>query len=1416
MTISSRTGARLLLALAAAGLISWLLAAAAAADPHFGVLLNRLHAPLHVGDERLAYSVTVRNEAEDKPKIGDQLTCRGTPADGIVWFGSPDPDFTFVWLRNATPIAGATGKTYTTTSTDAGKSIQCVVTGTNDPDGPAGSKYAPIAASVVSLPPVSIEPPPSPLPSGTSRPNISGPGFASRPSGTATTTAGSDLLTEVVTAKGTGTLASGSTVVAGVTMSSGIFEGFQAVAGTCVPEEATIKRVEETEPEVFELTLSKAATCSGSGTLEAGAQPIGPGMVVSGGPCIPPGTEVIAATNNGLSGTVRQIQMDSPATCSETGVPIVATSTLICEEPSGWSAGSAIDWSFRWLRNGEPILGATNPSYTVQSADTEPPSNLQCEATAEDDEGNRVAVLSVPKSTRPELPQPYLTPRTAGIPAVDFENQTAGEVTLAVRLPEGDETHAYKAVGSGWSCTKTPPTPLVDPEITCKRSDVLSPQASYPPLEVVAALGQNPPLTLVTKAEASGGGAPDAGVAEDEYTIPLPRVPFGFEAFKTEVLDAFGADYTQAGGHPFSAGATIVFNTHERAEEDTGSTRAVNGSTRVVRTQTPPGFVGNPRAVAELCPTITGVLPGSTPCPASSKVGSISGETSSGSFASSVYAMEPEEGQPAQFAFAVLEYGFTLRPELRPEDGYAIDLVTQPLSKFPEIFSSEVKLCGFGVVPGTGGSVCNKPGDPGATELPFITNPTRCSGSPPTTRILADSWQEPGKFASAEFTSPALTGCDQVPFEPQISFTPTSKRADAPTGMDVQLTLPTAGLEEPEGIAQANLEGTTVALPEGMTVNPATANGLEACGLDQIGISSGGVPNDNPVTCPRSSKVGSVEVQTPILEDTLKGSAYIARQGSNPFGSLLALYLVIDSPENGILVKLAGKVSPDPKTGRLTVSFDDNPQAPISSVRLRFPGGNHAALINPPACGTYQIVSRLNPWTAEDPDNPSAAETVELKSSFEVQQGPDGGACPTGALEPKLSAGLSGSQAGSTSPFHLRLSREDGTQRFAGLSVTMPPGLTAYLKGVPYCPDPALASVPTAAGTGAAQLASPACPAVSRIGTVVAGVGAGPDPLFVDTGKVYLAGPYKGAPLSLAVLAPAVTGPFDLGNVLVRAALHLNPETAQITAVSDPLPTILEGIPLDVRDVRVDVDRKSFTLAPTNCEPMATSALITGERGATAIASDRFQVGGCEKLGFKPNLKLRLHGSPSRGAYQRLVATVTARPGDANIARASVALPHSIFLAQEHIRTVCTRVQFAADTCPKGSIYGKAKATSPLVDYPLDGLVYLRSSSNPLPDLVVALRGPAHQPLELNLVGRIDSKNGGIRNTFALVPDAPVTKFTLEMRGGKKSLIVNSRNLCKGTQHASVRLGAQNGRQRNFRPTIGNDCRRKGGRKAKR
>jgi len=403
--------------------------------------------------------------------------------------------------------------------------------------------------------------------------------------------------------------------------------------------------------------------------------------------------------------------------------------------------------------------------------------------------------------------------------------------------------------------------------------------------------------------------------------------------------------------------------------------------------------------------------------------------------------------------------------------------------------------------------------------------------------------------------------------------------------------------------------------------------------------------------------------------------------------------------------------------------------------------------------------------------------------------------CPNGALQAGFSAGATDPAAGQASPFVMRLSREDGSDRFTGLELAPPLGMTAYLKGIPYCSDAALASISAAPGTGQAQIASPTCPQASQVGRASVGAGAGPSPRFVDTGRVYLAGPYKGAPISLAVVAPAVAGPLDLGNVVIRTALHVDPVSAQIRAVSDPIPHILHGILLNVRDIRVDIDRPGFTLNPTSCAAKSVDARVAGLSGQSLDLSNHFQAADCAALGFKPRVALRLLGKTRRGAYQGVRAVVRPRPGDANISRAVIRFPRSAFVAQEHIRTICTREQWAADACPKGSIYGRAIAYSPLVDYPLRGNVYLRSSDNELPDAVADLRGPAHQPLRVEVAVRNDSVKGALRNTVVAAPDAPVSYFRLQTFGGKKGLIINSRDVCKGRNLARAVLRAHTGRR---------------------
>ena len=1231
--------------------------------------------------------------------------------------------------------------------------------------------------------------------------SISGPRF---PSGTTITTVGAGSIEVSAVAEGSGkqTLFAGAQPFeVGQEIQS---YGNASLANNAIPSGTTI-----TGSSGSELTLSNNATASFTYLRLRAVAPIVASAAVASQP------PLVVEPQPGTA---------PPAPVSPTGNnsrPVVKP-----QENGNYSCDtSAMSWSGsptfarQWLRNGDPVGGETGAEYVPGPEDVG--TKLQCRVVGSNAGGAATAISSDMGYDLVGVPSsgPLSTPTTT------FSNTMTG-AEVDFELPGGQETYALRVLGTEnpkvWSCTKEPPTPLEHAGAHCERSDDLAPGAAYPDIELVERPGYDAPDLLTTKASASGGGAADTVSREDSFTVG-PAVPFGIEAFDVDVLNKLGAEETQAGGHPHSVAALLAFKDHVRGEASAeAGFRAANGSVRTVRTKTPRGFLGNPGAVGATCATIADIVRIPSSCPPESIVGGITIQTSQGPFENlAIFSLQPEYGTPAQFGFAVASSGaaYALTPELRAQDGYAIDLVTAPVQKNPELFEAEVTLCGFGAKSGpnpkngeTEFQGCREATEAGAAEKPFLTNPTRCSGAPPTTRVLADSWEEPGHYAQASSTDPALTGCEAVEFEPEISFAPTTEWADSPTGLDVELEMPNPGLEDPEGIAAANLADSTVKLPVGMAVNPSLANGLGACTPAQIGLGS-----NEPPSCPQSSRVGTAEVHTPLLEDPLKGSVYVARQSENPFNSLLALYLVLSSKRDGITIKVAGKVSPDPTTGQLTASFTENPEAPFSRLSLHLAGGDRAALINPPACGIYTIESAFSPWSAADPANPTEAEIVRSDSQFRVTRGPGAGPCPRGEFEPRLQAGTTQPQAGAPSPFLLRLHREDGTRRFRALTVSTPAGLSAYLKGVPYCPEAAIAAISPAAGAGQGELDNPSCPAAAQIGTVAAGAGAGPDPFYVQSGKAYLAGPYKGAPISILTLAPAVAGPFDLGTVAIRNAIQIDPRTAQITVTSDPIPTILHGILLDLREIRVMIDRPGFTLNPTNCSPMRIDAGVSGTEGSFAALSNRFQVGGCAKLPFKPQMTLRLKGGTGRTAHPKLIATLFSKgAGVANLRRVQVKLPPSAFLDQAHIRTICTRVQWAAGAgngagCPKGSIYGRVWVKSPIVDYWLAGNVYLRSSNHKLPDLVLAINGPDSQPIAVELSGKTDSVKRALRNTFQSVPDAPFTKARVVLFGGHRGLVVNSRNLCaqsKRQRRANVRLVGQNGKREQLHPLVRSGCKK--------
>jgi hypothetical protein len=879
----------------------------------------------------------------------------------------------------------------------------------------------------------------------------------------------------------------------------------------------------------------------------------------------------------------------------------------------------------------------------------------------------------------------------------------------------------------------------------------------------------------------------------------------------TGTTDIQGLPTRLAGAHP-DLTTTIRF--------------AGSDDVRDIRVELPLGFSGDPTAY----PTCTSQLLAagnatghgkSSLCPIDSQVGKVDvfdlpGDTANGLFLP-LYNLAPERGEAAVFAFNYLGVVARIVVGVRAGD-YGLTAEARGISEGQPISGLRVTL--WGVPADTshdpqrllGDSYLNNGNHPsGADRVSFLTSPTSCPGTASVTTVAVDSWLQPGLFYSTSFDadlggSPFVSeGCSQLDFSPTIEARPSTNLADSPSGLNVDLHVPQALTADPDGLAEAHLRDAELTLPAGMSVNPASAAGLGACSPAQIGLNTPvGEPlahfDGNPAHCPDSSKLGTVEVDTPVLDHPLKGTIYLASQNQNPFGSLLALYIAIEDPLTGTIIKLAGHPVADPQNGQLRISFDRNAQLPFEDLKVSLFNGPRAALRTPITCDNFTTTSRMTPWSSPEGSDATPSDT------FAITNGANNTPCLKSAGEapnkPTFSAGTADPAAGTFSPFVLKLARADGTQPLRSIDATLPKGLLAKLAGIPYCPDAALAAA--AGKSGRAEQASPSCPATSRVGSVTVGAGAGSTPLYVGA-EAYLTGPYKGAPLSLSIIAPAVAGPFDLGTVVVRNALYVDPESAQVHAVSDPIPTILQGIPLDIRSIALSIDRPGFILNPTSCAPTAVKGGALSVFGQSASLTSPFQVGGCAALGFKPKLAIDLQGATKRNRYPALRATLQARPGDANIGKAVVSLPHSAFLAQNHIKTICTRVQFAASACPAASVYGTARAISPLLDKPLEGPVYLRSSSNTLPDLVADLKGQ----LEVALVGRIDSVKGGIRTSFESVPDAPITKFTLSMQGGKKGLLVNSRNLCAGANKATVELDAQSGKTYDSTPVVSNDCKSK-------
>jgi hypothetical protein len=932
---------------------------------------------------------------------------------------------------------------------------------------------------------------------------------------------------------------------------------------------------------------------------------------------------------------------------------------------------------------------------------------------------------------------------------------------------------------------------------------------------------------LVNFARVEGGGAPSAQTSSQNPVSGAPASP-GFEAFEAGLADEAGAPVFQAGAHPYQYSTYFAINTQAAPTGSHSPFVPAGGDVKDIEVQLPPGLVGNPTAAARcsiqkfnasrgLSPPGTGASYNVNECPDGSAIGLVAVqqiEGAGGMVSAALYNLVPPPGMPALFGFHVAGAYFYIDTSVRTGADYGITASLHNITEIKRITAAAVTIWGTPAAASHDKlrGACAYPfGEyrpfdslgscaAGVSAIPFLRLPTSCA-TPLTQTMRFDTWVAPGSFVSQDSPAPPARNCASLPFQPTIAARPQVTSADSPTGLGFNLHIPQS--DDPETLATADLRDIAVTLPAGLNINPSSASGLAGCSSAQIELHG-----PNPAACPEAAKVGTVEVRTPLLDHPIDGAVYVAAQGDNPFGSLLAIYVTADDPVSGVVLKLAGQVELDEQTGQITTRFTENPQLPFEDLGVEFFAGPRAPLRTPASCGSYSTTATLTPWSA-----PESGPPTTQSDAFAISSGPDGGPCPTGATEISLSAGVQTPIAGSYTPFVMRLSREDASGEIFAVNLTTPQGLLARLAGVPYCSAEAIAQAEGRdhLGGGAEELASPSCPAASRVGSVSVGAGAGPTPLFVD-GQVYLAGPYKGAPLSLVAIVPAVAGPFDLGAVTNRIALHVDPQTTQVSAISDRFPTILSGIPLDTRDIRIALDRAEFIRAPTSCAPTAVQATADGPSGS-ASASDRFQVGGCKGLDFSPKLAIKLTGKTKRTGNPAVRAVLRQAPGQAGIAAVTTVLPPSEFIDNAHINNPCTRVQFNAGACPPKSILGHAKAWSPLIDEPLEGPVYFRSNGGEreLPDLVAALHGQ----IDVNLVGFIDSvkKKGAaisrVRTRFANIPDAPVSKFVLELKGGKEGLLENSTDLCRRKQIVTIKMAAQNGKTHNSTVPAQTSCAKK-------
>jgi uncharacterized repeat protein (TIGR01451 family) len=1030
-------------------------------------------------------------------------------------------------------------------------------------------------------------------------------------------------------------------------------------------------------------------------------------------------------------------------------------------------------------------------------------------------------------------------------------------VTLTDTLPAGvtpvSVSLAFFA-GSGFSpghpvpaggCTKVPVqcTFPGSPEVIAP-DDTLRMRV-YVTVNNPEASGPLPPNT----AAVSGGGAPSVS-SEVSNQIGSTLAPFGVSRFDFFKDGLNGLEESQAGGHPYGLTTTIDLNNKLRNVPEGpvgkagGWPASVEGVKDIV-VDLPLGFAGSTLAAPQCTEA---QLDSQAHCPPETIVGYLRTEPEETAGAHGpIWNIAPERGHPAEFGFIDALKGAHIAGYVSvvpTPAGYVLRFVSPDV---PEILIDRIVVTFYGN-PGERldqtrlvctylenhnvgkyeNATCTEPSPSGegryeyepvplaASPVPFFTNPTACSNGPQVAKIWTDSWQHPAHFQpggliptnleesawkTGESVSPPVTGCNALQFTPQIGSQPTTHEADKPSGLDFEQRLPQSEIFGTN--ATPALKNTLITFPEGMTVDPSSANGLGVCTNAQIGW-LGKAPakpgelydfTQAPPECPESSKIGTVELETPLIPGVLHGEVFLAAQNENPFDSTFATYIVVNDPVTGVVLKLAGELKSDPATGRLTAVFNETPQLPFSNLKVHFFGGPRAELATPPNCGTYTTNSELQPWSF--PDSGLAATPFD---SYVINEN-----CATG-FAPSFTGGSTNLQAGAFTTFVASFSREDNDQELAGLTVSLPPGLLANVGSVPQCGEAEIRAEEADRPGG--------CPAATQVGTVQAGAGPGPNPIFVP-GKVFLTGPYNGGPYGLAVVVSANPGPFHFGNVVVRQSLRIDPHDAHVTDVSNPFPTFLDpvgangqtnGIPIKLRRVDVSIDRPGFTFNPTNCSKLAVNATITSTQGAVSNHSVPFQVTNCATLKYTPTFTTTTAGKASKANGASLTFKIVypngAMGSQSWFNYAKFDIPKQLPARLTTIQKACLAATFEHDrsACPPASIIGHAIVHTPILGVPLEGPVYFVSYGGAaFPDAVLVLQG-AGITIELHGKTFIEGKTRKTSATFENLPDTPFESIEVSIPQGPYSefgsnLPKEGYDFCGQNLKMPVRFKASNGQE---------------------